>query len=338
MSPFTGPSSSPVTSSNVSSSRYPESPAERTGWILARRGARNRLDPGRAYAALAEEERTEAGEVVPVATVFLTNRECPWRCLMCDLWVNTLETEVFAGAIPGQIRAALAGLPPARRLKLYNAGSFFDPKAIPPSDHAAIAALAAPFERVVVESHPALVGEACFRFHELLGGRLEVALGLETAHPEVLARLNKGMTPDDFRRAAGLLGARRIPVRAFVLVGLPFLSPDESRQWCRRSAAFAFDCGAAAVSLIPTRTGNGALDALVKTGDFAPPTLGLLEACLADGIHLGRGRVFADLWDLDRLADCATCFSARASRLSAMNLEQRLPPPVSCDACGGTAP
>ena len=276
--------------------------------------------------------------MVPVATLFLTNRECPWRCLMCDLWVNTLETEVFTGAIPGQIRAALAGLPPARRLKLYNAGSFFDPKAIPPSDHAAIAALAAPFERVVVEAHPALVGEACFRFHELLGGRLEVALGLETAHPEVLARLNKGMTPDDFRRAAALLAARRIPVRAFVLVGLPFLSPDASRRWCRRSAAFAFDCGATAVSLIPTRTGNGALDALAKTGDFAPPTLGLLEACLADGIRLGSGRVFADLWDLDRLAECATCFSARASRLRTMNLEQTLAPPVSCDACGETAP
>jgi radical SAM enzyme (TIGR01210 family) len=283
-----------------------------------------------------EEELTESGSTVPVATVFLTNRECPWRCLMCDLWINTLDHSVPAGAIPEQIRAALEALPPVRRLKLYNAGSFFDSKAIPPADFAAIATLAAPFERIVVESHPALVGEACFRFQELSGGRLEVALGLETAHPEVLARLNKGMTPEDFRRAAGSLRDHAIPVRAFVLVGLPFLSPEISREWCRRSAEFAFDCGAEAVSLIPTRAGNGALDALLETGDFALPTLGLLEDSAADAIALGRGRVFADLWDLSALAACAACFDARRARLTRMNLAQAVPPPVACSACGGT--
>ena len=31
------------------------------------------------------------GGCVDVATLFLTNRECPFRCLMCDLWKNTLE-------------------------------------------------------------------------------------------------------------------------------------------------------------------------------------------------------------------------------------------------------
>lgn len=272
-----------------------------------------------------------------MSTVFLTNRECPWTCLMCDLWVNTLEDSVPAGAIPEQIRTALEELPPARRLKLYNAGSFFDPKAIPEADHGAIASLAAPFERVVVESHPALVGESCFRFGELLAGRLEVALGLETAHPEVLARLNKGMTREDFRRAARALSERGIPVRAFLLAGLPFLSPAESRDWCRRSAAFAFDCGASAVSIIATRPGNGALDALARGGDFAPPTLGLLEACLSDAIALGRGRAFADLWDLDRLAACATCFPARKTRLSRMNREQAAAPRAACPACGTRA-
>jgi radical SAM enzyme (TIGR01210 family) len=255
---------------------------------------------------------------------------------MCDLWINTLEASVPEGTIPEQIRVALAGLPPARRLKLYNAGSFFDPKAIPPADFAAIAAIAAPFERVVVESHPALVGEACFRFQQVTGGRLEVALGLETAHPEVLARLNKGMTPEDFRRAAVTLRTHGIPVRAFVLVGLPFLSPGLSREWCRRSAAFAFDCGAGAVSLIPTRVGNGALDALLAAGDFEVPTLELVEACAADAIALNRGRIFADLWDLTALSACAACFDARRTRLARMNLAQAVAPPVACGACGGT--
>ena len=79
-----------------------------------------------------------------MATIFLTNRECPWKCLMCDLWKNTLEDSVPPGAIPEQIREALRVLPPARRIKLYNAGSFFDGRAVPPEDHAAIAELVAP--------------------------------------------------------------------------------------------------------------------------------------------------------------------------------------------------
>ncbi len=71
----------------------------------------------------------------PVATVFLTNRECPFRCLMCDLWRNTLTETVPVGAIPAQIDHALLRLPPAKQLKLYNSGSFFDPHAIPPQDY-----------------------------------------------------------------------------------------------------------------------------------------------------------------------------------------------------------
>ena len=136
--------------------------------------------------------------IKPVATIFLTNRECPFRCLMCDLWRNTLTETVPAGAIPAQIDHALRSLPPARQLKLYNSGSFFDPRAIPPEDYAAIAQRANRFERLIVENHPALIGDACLRFRDLLTGRLEVAMGLETVHPEVAAALNKRMTLEQF--------------------------------------------------------------------------------------------------------------------------------------------
>src|SRR3954447_24860806 len=99
------------------------------------------LDPLRAYGASWEEEPDAGGVLMPTAVVLLTNRQCPFRCIMCDLWVHTLEDTVPAGAIPHQIRAALSALPPARQVKLYNAGSFFDPAAIPPQDDEAIAML-----------------------------------------------------------------------------------------------------------------------------------------------------------------------------------------------------
>jgi radical SAM enzyme (TIGR01210 family) len=316
------------------SAAYPDSAGARDRWILERRPARNPLDPRRAYGAFVESEADESGRPVDVATILLTNRECPWRCLMCDLWKNTLEESAGPGAIPAQIAEALGRLAPARRIKLYNAGSFFDRRAIPAEDHPTIAAALAGFERTIVECHPALVGPAVFGFRDLLDGELEIAMGLETVHPEVLPRLNKGMTLDSFRSAARALAEGGVALRVFVLAGLPWVEPREQRAWALRSIEFAFDCGATAVSLIATRPGNGAMDALRGAGSFLPPKLGLLEGCLADGLALRRGRVFADLWDLDALAPCPVCRDRRRRRLSAMNLEQTVGPPVACDVCG----
>ena len=319
------------------SGAYPADGAGRDRWILARRPERNRLDPRRAYAAFAEEEPDAAGAIVSVAVVFLTNRECPWRCLMCDLWRNTLEEAVPPGAIPEQVRSALGGLPPARVLKLYNAGSFFDPRAIPAEDFEAIAALARPFERVIVEAHPSLVGDACLRFRDLAGGRLEVAMGLETVHPETLERLNKRMTLAQYDASAAFLAREGIPHRAFVLAGLPWLDEAEGLAAARATVGHAFDHGAGVVSIIPTRGGNGALDALAADGLFAEPRLSVLEDAHDLGLSLSRGRVFADLWDLERFARCPSCFPARRARLARANRTQRVLFRVSCTACGGGA-
>ena len=321
------------------SASYPESAADRARWILARRGPREVIDPRKPVGALVERERTETGAIASVATIFLANRECPWRCLMCDLWRHTLDSDTPAGGIPGQIDAALAALPPAARVKLYNAGSFFDPRAVPRGDYAAIASRLAPFERVVVESHPALVGDDRYLFAKMLDGDLEVAMGLETAHPEVLALLNKGMTVDSFRAAADTLAARDIALRVFLLLGLPFASRDESLEWAARSLDVAFDAGATAAVLIPTRSGNGAMDALAREGRFTEPTLADIETALARAFsdHGHRGRIFADLWDLGRFASCRSCFEARRQRLEAMNLAQEVAPAVGCPSCGGSA-
>src|SRR6266705_6696430 len=108
---------------------FPSDTAQIDSWILARRPARNKLDPQQPHAFFVEQERADSGEVVDVAAIFLTNRECPWRCLMCDLWRNTLAETLPPGAIPAQIDDALAQLPAARQIKLYNSGSFFDPNA-----------------------------------------------------------------------------------------------------------------------------------------------------------------------------------------------------------------
>jgi radical SAM enzyme (TIGR01210 family) len=310
---------------------YPAKAAERDAWILSRRPARAIRDPYLPYEYFVEEECAIGGAVEAVATIFLTNRECPFRCLMCDLWRNTLSETVPVGAIPGQIDHALLNLRPARQLKLYNSGSFFDPQAIPPADYGAIAQRANRFERVIVENHPALTDDACLHFRDLISGKLEIAMGLETTHPQVLAALNKRMTLDQFSTAANFLRRNGIDLRVFILVQPPLMPAGEALAWAERSLEFAMELGATAATLIPTRTGNGAMEAIM----FTPPALETLESAMEYGLRLKAGRVFADLWALPQ--SCVHCHAQRAARLQQMNLEQAVLDRITCAHCGGAS-
>lgn len=316
--------------------------------ILAVRSVKNRVDPRRPYEFLVERELSADGTVDDVATLFLTNRECPFTCLFCDLWKNTTDERVPVGAIPEQIDFALARLPAARHIKLYNSGNFFDAQAIPPEDWSSIADRVRRFRTVIVENHPKLCGETCVRFRDLLrarenslspsggegGPELEIALGLETVHPGVLPRLNKRMTVDDFDQAVRFLRVNDISVRAFILLKPPFLGEADAVTWCLRSVEHAFYVGVGCCSIIPTRGGNGIMEQLERRGLFAPPGLAAIEQTFDAALQLakGRGRVFFDTWDIERFCGCPTCGPARAERLRQMNFTQRVLPPVEC-AC-----
>ena len=315
---------------------WPDRPQDLSRWILDQRSPKNSLDARRAYGAFVEQEPDAAGRLREVATLLLTNRECAFRCLMCDLWKNTLDDPTPRGAIAEQIRSALSNLPQAEVIKLYNAGNFFDAGAIPREDWSEIAESVAMFERVIVESHPKMIDDRAKEFRDLLAGRLEVAIGLETVQEDVLERLNKQMTLAEFERSVRFCRDNKIDVRAFILLRPPFVGEAEGVEWCKRSIEFAFSVGVQCCAVVPTRAGNGALDQLRRQGLFAPPSLRSLEEVLAYGLSLGRGRVFVDLWDVEMFFDCPRCGPARAERLKRMNLSQAVstqPSAISCEVC-----
>jgi radical SAM enzyme (TIGR01210 family) len=301
--------------------------------IVAARGSRSPLDPRRPYAAFVERERSSAGEIEDVAAIFLTNKECPFRCVFCDLWQKTLPDRVADGLVAGQVEWALANLPPASRVKLYNAGSFFDSEAIPRSDLPRIAELLAGKRSAIVECHPRFVDGRCASFAEAIAPvKLEIAMGLETVDPEVLPQIKSNMTLDDFEGAARFLTDHGIDIRTFILLGPPGHLGGDRVDWAQRSIDYAFSVGAECCVVIPVRPGNGIVEALEAKGLYSRTNLAELQSVVEYGIRAGRGRVFADLWDVEKIAGCSLCSAARIAALERMNLTQRpsVPPDCSC--------
>ena len=307
-----------------------ESPEVTDKWIVSCRGEKNRIDPQKPYAWIIEKERSSSGTIEDVATIFLTNRECPFHCLMCDLWKNTTDKSVPQGAIPAQIEWALNNMPSAKNLKLYNSGSFFDKKAIPEKDYQKIASLISSYETVIVESHPVFINEDCLRFRDMIKSDLQIAIGLETVNPEVLRKLNKKMNLEDFTSSVSFLMDHDIFSRAFILLRPPFLSESEGVFWAERSLDFAFNAGVECCVVIPVRAGNGAMDKLMEKGTFGMPDIRSLEMVLEYGIELQTGRVFADVWDLKLFSKCDKCLDGRIKRLTEMNLGQKFISPIKC--------
>ena len=312
------------------------SPSAEDHRIRSLRAPKLTLDPWAAHGSILEAERRPGGTIERALTVFLAGAECPFTCSFCDLWRWTLDGPTPPGALPAQLARVLQSLqrPLPDRLKLYNASNFFDRRAVPAEDLPALAELARPFAGVTVESHANTIGPLTLEFRRLLPGRLEVAVGLETIHPVAIRHLNKRLDLARFDRAAGFFTEHDIDWRVFVLLGAPYVAPEESVEWTVRTAEYAARRGATTIALIPVRGGDGELERLAALGHFVPPTLSQLEAALERCLGLAPAVVAADLWDIDRLPACTACRPQRFERVRRMNMTGRPERPVACHVCG----
>jgi archaeosine synthase beta-subunit len=323
--------------------------------IRSLRPPRKHVDPYTAHGSIVEEERRPGGRIERGVTVFLAGAECPFTCSFCDLWKWTFEGPTPPGALAKQLASVLgsldldhsgsnhtsgrADLPETsapERLKLYNASNFFDSRAVPSVDVRAIAKMAEGFSAVTVESHANTIGASALAFADEIAGSLEVAVGLETIHPAAAAQLNKRLDLARFDRAAGFLSDNDIDLRVFVLLGAPYVEPAESVPWTLRTVEYAVKRGAAIVSIIPVRGGNGELERLEALGNFTAPTLLQLEDALDAAMHFQSAVVTADLWDAERLINCDACGPKRIERMRRMNLTGCVEPRVKCAVCGAT--
>ncbi len=297
--------------------------------VLQLRSKKETVDKHVPLAVWNERENAGQGNCVDVTTVILVGAECRFACTMCDLWKHTLDQATPPGALLQQIDLAQTKVAPAQWIKLYNASNFFDPYAVPIQELPEIASRCNRYERVIVENHPRLLKPTIAEFAGMISGKLEVAMGLETIHPQSLSLLNKESTLDDFVHACQWLIKHQVDIRAFVLLQPPGTRDDEAIEWAVSSIDFAFENGARHVSLIPTRGGDGLMVEFQKQNIFRPPTAGQLEQALDQAIQLALGKhprcvVTADLWDWGNLrGHCGVCSMPRKSRLENINLNQQ---------------
>lgn len=303
--------------------------------IRSLRPAKLPADPYTAHGSLLEDERRPDGRIERALTVFLTGAECPFTCSFCDLWRSTIDGPTPRGALTTQLKSVLENLGERvpDRLKLYNSSNFFDRRAVPSEDLPGISKLAESFRAVTVESHASTIGPRTVVFARDIPGRLEVAVGLETIHPAAAGALNKRLDLARFGSAARFLLDNGIDLRVFVLLGAPCVPAEESVSWTVRTVEHAIGCGAAVISIIPVRGGNGEMERLQALGDFIPPTLSQLEAALDACLGFTGTVVTADLWDVEGLPGCDSCRWARVERLRRLNVTGRMEAAITCTVC-----
>ena len=273
------------------------------------------------------------GEPHAVGTVYLRNGACPLACVYCALYRQAGSEAVPGSEIARQIRSARPRLGAIDGIKLYNGSSLFEPRSIrqTDADMAAIAAEVADLALVVIEAR-AEQSRRAPAFAGRIGGRLEVAIGLEVADDALLRKLGKPTTTRRFRDAASRLRKEGISLRAFVLVQPPFVGPADAARLAAETFDFAVECGARVVSLLPVVAQHAPMERLRASGDFAEISAQGYFAIVAACVARGGAVVLAEAAALARLPACPDCRDGRARALETLNATGSLPP-VPCGRC-----
>jgi hypothetical protein len=218
---------------------------------------------------------------VDAGVVIMPTRGCSWGlrsgCSMCG-YVYDSPAEVDEGVLLKGFREALEKVGGVPYLKVFNSGSFFDEREVPPGLRQKLINLVneAGIKRLQVESRPEFVKAGVLE--ETVGdleAELEVGMGLETASDYIRTNcINKGFSLEDFGRALKTCKDAGVPVKAYLLVKPPFLTENEAVEDAVASAVKAWEMGASRISFNPMNVQGGTLvEVLWRRGEYRPPWL-----------------------------------------------------------------
>jgi radical SAM enzyme (TIGR01210 family) len=252
-------------------------------WLTTRQeardgGRRRPKEPKRTVTTWTEEELLD-GNMVKTLVAILETRGCSYErehagCTMCGYAGDTPQRPPSEEELLAQVEHVASVRKEAQWIKVYTSGSMLDPEEVPPRVLEAVVEAFGDASMLTVESRAEHVTGRRVR---ALGdtSRREVAIGLESACDPVLTRsIHKGMTVDEFRKAAGVVKNEGARLRAYILLKPPFLTEAEAIQDAVDAALKAGEAGADMVSLNPVNIhGDTLVDHLHYRGEYDPPWL-----------------------------------------------------------------
>jgi len=149
----------------------------------------------------------------------LERGKCFWgKCYFCGWGKKVVERSIEE--VKRIFDKFISSKQDIERLKIFSSGSFLDPKQFPEElqDYIFRRAEEYGIKEIVIESRPEFITENVVSRLSQYKVKITVAMGLEVADNEALKILNKGMTVEQYIRAATLLKKYGLGVRTYVLV------------------------------------------------------------------------------------------------------------------------
>jgi archaeosine synthase beta-subunit len=306
---------------------------------VARAVARERRPPpgapptAREPVNLWSEDEAIGPDRVRAFVAILRTRGCYWAdvkgCSMCGYARDTLGRSASVEELATQLDRILERYRDEPYVKIYTSGSFLDDREVDPGSRVRLAkAFGGRARRLLFETLPEFATESSVgEVRDAFGGELEVALGLESTQPEVLARLiNKGESPSEYLAAADRIRSFGVRPKAYLLLKPPYLTEAESVADVVTSigvAASRFD----AISVNPVHIQNGTVvEWLFRRGRYRPPWLwSLVDAMRAGAAIRGATRLvtFPTAGGLPRGPhNCGSCDRTVLAALEEASLSQ----------------
>ncbi len=270
--------------------------------------------------ALWKEEDLLDNERVTAMVLILRTSGCWWSkkkgCLMCG-YNSASDSSIDLSDILAQLKVAIGRYDNEKFVKVYTSGSFLDRNEIPLEARNAVMDAFPSAKSILFESRPEFVTPE--ELDALPDGRVQVALGLESADNEILRKcINKGFLVEDYVRAASLLKERGIPMRTYLLLKPSFLTERRAMQDTIRSIAFAAPYSES-ISINPLNVQKDTMvERLWRRGDYRPPWLFSLVEVLKAGRGLTEKRVFSSPSGAGSLRGVHNCEKCDASFIEAV--------------------
>lgn len=256
-----------------------------------------RRDPS-SYVSAWTEKDVLGGDVVDSFVVIFRTRGCYWArsggCTMCG-YVNDTSLDVTKENLLTQLQKAAARHEGQPVTKVFTSGSIFDEFEVPPDVRREILrTFGSRSKKVIVETLPHFARRELVEEAVGLCEKLEVAFGLESVTPAVLANsVNKPFVLEHFEDACDIVHSAGGTVKTYLLVKPPLLTEREAIEDAVSSAVRVAGL-TDTISFNPVNVQRGTLvERLWRRGEFRPPWLWSVVEILERTKGLGP-RVMSD--------------------------------------------